>query len=154
MRNSYLRNLRNTICETWRNTAKRSLRKSRKLRKLSSNAKLSPKSLMTLLEQHVYARACQGNHIEMPQSATVARALRLITESTEVVPFWKCLTLRRLRGAAREAGRGEGGARRHRAAACWGGGGGGWRGHGRPRSEPRARRSAPRLTGPDLRVEA
>ena len=31
--------------------------------------------------------------MEMPQSATVARALRLITESTGVVPFCKCLTL-------------------------------------------------------------
>ena len=38
--------------------------------------------------------------MEMPQSATVARALRLITESTGVVPFCQCLTLRL---AAREA---------------------------------------------------
>ena len=40
------------------------------------------------------ASACQGNHIEVPQSAAVAGALRLITESTGVAPFWKCLTLR------------------------------------------------------------
>ena len=42
----------------------------------------------------------------MPQSATVARALCLITESTGVVPFCKCLTLCTvsvLLGAAREA---------------------------------------------------
>ena len=47
----------------------------------------------------------------MPQSATVARALRLITESTGVVPFCMCLTLPTF------TGRREGGARRHWAAA-------------------------------------
>ena len=42
----------------------------------------------------------------MPQSTTVARALRHITESTGVVPFCQCLTLRTvtlLRGDARKA---------------------------------------------------
>ena len=43
--------------------------------------------------------------MEMPQSATVARALRLITESTWVVPFWQCLTLRTVTGR-REGGAG------------------------------------------------
>ena len=76
----------------------------------------------------------------MPQSETVARALLLqvITESTWVVPSCQCLTLRTV------TGRREGGTGRHWAAACWGGGGGGRRGHGRPRSERRARRGAPR----------
>ena len=47
----------------------------------------------------------------MPQSATVAKALRLITESTGV-PFCQFLTVSRtvqLRGAAREALGGTGG---------------------------------------------
>ena len=44
----------------------------------------------------------------MPQSATVARALRLITESSRVVHFCQCLTLRPVTGAAREALRGIG----------------------------------------------
>ena len=58
------------------------------------------------------ARACQGSHFEMPQQATVARALRLITESTGVVSFCQCLTLRT------DTGRSEGGAGMNRAAAC------------------------------------
>ena len=84
------------------------------------------------------ARPCQGKHIEMPQSATVARALHLITESKVIVPFCQCLTLRTV------TGRREGGAGRHRAAACWGGGGGGRRGQGRLWGEWRALRCAPR----------
>ena len=40
----------------------------------------------------------------MPQSATVARALRLITESTGIVPFCQCLTLRPVTGRRDEGG--------------------------------------------------
>ena len=47
--------------------------------------------------------------------ATVARALRLITDSKGVVPSCKNLTLR----TVTVTGRSEGGSRRHRAAACW-----------------------------------
>ena len=87
------------------------------------------------------ARACQGNHIEMPQLATVARALRLITEyhlswQKYLSASASCSAL--LRGASREALGGTG----------WRlvgeGGGGGRRGHSRPRSERRPRRGAPR----------
>ena len=95
----------------------------------------------TLLQQHVYyARSCQGKHFEMPQLATVSRALRLITESTGVVPSCQCLTLRL-------SGRSEGGTGRHWAVACWGGCGGrrGPQGHRycQPRSEKRALCGAP-----------
>ena len=76
------------ICETWRNNAKHLLQKLLKMRKLSWTAllKLSSKSLNivnnTVTTAHLLqvVRACQGNHIEMPQQAIVARALHLITE--------------------------------------------------------------------------
>ena len=44
----------------------------------------NPKSLnntVTTAHLLLVSTACQGKHIEMPQSATVARALRLITEA-------------------------------------------------------------------------
>ena len=78
-RNSYLRNLRNIICETMLNNANHYLRKLRKLLKLSCTAKLESKSLnivnntVTTVRLLRVARACQGNHLEMPHLAIVAR---------------------------------------------------------------------------------
>ena len=145
LRNLYLRNLAKLV---FAKLAKHDLRNLPKhcetlIAKIAKVAKIelhceaiSQKSLNNTVRTACLlwsASACQGNHIEMPQSTTVARALRLITESTWVVPFWQCLTLRTV------TGRRKGGAGRHRAAAC-----GGRRGHGRPQSKRQARRGAPR----------
>ena len=78
----------------------------------------------------------------MPQSTTVARALRHITESTGVVPFCQCLTLRTvtlLRGDARKALGGTGRLLVGEAAAA--------DGEGTACSEASDKRSVARLTG-------
>ena len=98
----------------------------------------SPNTIVTTARLLFVARACQGNHIEMPQSATVAIALHLITESTGVVPFCQCLTL------CTVTGRHNGGTGRQWAAACWGGCCVGRRGHCLPRSKQRALCGSPR----------
>ena len=99
LRNSYLRNLRNMY------TAKHQSLKLLNLQKWVAQRIFDPKSqnnTVTTARLLQVAKPFYGKHLEMSQSATVARALCLLTESKGpvigVVPFCQCLTLRPVTG--------------------------------------------------------